>query len=51
VICFDEPTQVKIWQRVAGLLTEGGHCYMGHSERVAGEAKHVVDNSGITTHR
>ncbi|MBX5133520.1 chemotaxis protein [Rhizobium sp. L9] len=51
VIYFDEPTQMKIWQRFAGLLPEGGHLYIGHSERVSGEAKHVFDNIGITTYR
>jgi len=51
VIYFDEPTQVKIWQRFAGLLPEKGHLYIGHSERVSGEAKNVFDNIGITTYR
>lgn len=51
VIYFDEPTQVKIWSRFAGQLQEGGHLYIGHSERVAGEAKHLFDNIGITTYR
>jgi chemotaxis protein methyltransferase CheR len=51
VIYFDEPTQVKIWSRFAGLLPEKGHLYIGHSERVSGEAKNVFDNIGITTYR
>ncbi|ENN84051.1 putative chemotaxis protein methyltransferase [Rhizobium freirei PRF 81] len=51
VIYFDEPTQVKIWSRFAGQLQEGGHLYIGHSERVAGESKHLFDNIGITTYR
>ncbi|WFU02413.1 protein-glutamate O-methyltransferase CheR [Rhizobium sp. CB3171] len=51
VIYFDEPTQTKIWSRFAGLLPENGHLYIGHSERVSGEAKHVFDNIGITTYR
>ena len=51
VIYFDEPTQVKIWSRFAGLLPEGGHLYIGHSERVSGDAKHLFDNIGITTYR
>ena len=51
VIYFDEPTQMKIWSRFAGLLPEGGHLYIGHSERVSGDAKHVFDNIGITTYR
>jgi chemotaxis protein methyltransferase CheR len=51
VIYFDEPTQVKIWSRFADLLPVGGYLYIGHSERVSGEAKHVLDNTGITTYR
>jgi chemotaxis protein methyltransferase CheR len=51
VIYFDEPTQMKIWSRFASLLPEGGHLYIGHSERVSGDAKNVFDNTGITTYR
>ena len=51
VIYFDEPTQMKIWTRFASLLPDGGHLYIGHSERVSGDAKNVFDNIGITTYR
>jgi Methylase of chemotaxis methyl-accepting proteins len=51
VIYFDEPTQMRIWSRFAGLLAEGGHLYIGHSERVSGESKNAFDNIGITTYR
>ena len=51
VIYFDEPTQMKIWSRFAGLLPDGGHLYIGHSERVSGDAKALFDNTGITTYR
>ncbi|ACM25449.1 protein-glutamate O-methyltransferase CheR [Agrobacterium sp. SHOUNA12C] len=51
VIYFDEPTQTKIWSRFAGQLQDNGHLYIGHSERVAGDAKHLFDNIGITTYR
>ena len=51
VIYFDEPTQQRIWARFAGLLPEGGHLYIGHSERVSGDAKNHFDNIGITTYR
>lgn len=51
VIYFDEPTQVKIWSRFAGMLADNGHLYIGHSERVSGEAKALFDNIGITTYR
>lgn len=51
VIYFDEPTQMKIWTRFAGMFAEGGHLYIGHSERVSGESKALFDNIGITTYR
>lgn len=51
VIYFDEPTQMKIWSRFAGVLDSGGHLYIGHSERVSGDAKAVFDNIGVTTYR
>lgn len=51
VIYFDEPTQMKIWSRFAGLLPDAGHLYIGHSERVSGDAKNLFDNIGITTYR
>ncbi|MBW9063659.1 protein-glutamate O-methylesterase CheR [Rhizobium herbae] len=51
VIYFDEPTQMKIWSRFAGMLASQGHLYIGHSERVSGDAKSVFDNIGITTYR
>ena len=46
-----EPTQMKIWSRFAGMLGDNGHLYIGHSERVSGEAKNQFDNIGITTYR
>lgn len=51
VIYFDEPTQMKIWSRFAELLPVDGHLYIGHSERVSGDAKQLFDNTGITTYR
>ena len=51
VIYFDEPTQMKVWSRFAALLPVGGHLYIGHSERVSGDAKNQFDNIGITTYR
>ena len=51
VIYFDEPTQMRIWQRFAASLSPKGHLYIGHSERVSGDAKNVFDNIGITTYR
>ena len=51
VIYFDEPTQMRIWSRFAELLPENGHLYIGHSERVSGDAKALFDNTGITTYK
>ncbi|MDB5551275.1 MAG: chemotaxis protein [Rhizobium sp.] len=51
VIYFDEPTQMRIWSRFSELLPVGGHLYIGHSERVSGDAKACFDNTGITTYR
>lgn len=51
VIYFDEPTQMRIWSRFADLLPVGGTLYIGHSERVSGDAKAAFDNTGITTYR
>jgi chemotaxis protein methyltransferase CheR len=42
---------MKIWSRFAGMLAPQGHLYIGHSERVSGDAKSVFDNIGITTYR
>jgi chemotaxis protein methyltransferase CheR len=50
-IYFDEPTQVKIWSRFAGSLADKGVLYIGHSERVSGDAKALFDNTGITTYK
>lgn len=50
-IYFDEPTQMRLWSRFASLLDNGGHLYIGHSERVSGEAKDLFNNIGITTYR
>ena len=51
VIYFDEPTQMRVWSRFAGMLHPCGHLYIGHSERVSGDAKAVFDNIGVTTYR
>lgn len=50
-IYFDEPTQMKLWSRFAGMLAPGGMLYIGHSERVAGESKDSFETAGITTYR
>ena len=51
VIYFDEQTQARIWGRYHQVLEEGGHLYIGHSERVSGPSKDGFDNVAITTYR
>jgi chemotaxis protein methyltransferase CheR len=51
VIYFDEPTQSRLWSRFVPLLTPHGRLYIGHSERLCGEAAARFDTDGITTYR
>jgi chemotaxis protein methyltransferase CheR len=51
VIYFDEPTQSRLWSRFLPLLSPGGRLYIGHSERLCGEAAQRFDTDGITTYR
>lgn len=37
-IYFDAPTQDRLWSRFAPLMTPDGRLYIGHSERVSGDA-------------
>ena len=49
-IYFDEPTQNEIWRRFTGQLVPGGRLYIGHSERVGGEAQRRLRTEGVTTY-
>ncbi len=51
VIYFDKPTQERLWQRFATLLSPGGHLFIGHSERVSGAAAALFRSVGITVYR
>ena len=51
VIYFDEDTQVALWSRFMPLVEPGGHLYIGHSERLAGDAARHFESAGITTYR
>jgi chemotaxis protein methyltransferase CheR len=51
LIYFREETQIEIWCRFAPLLAPGGRLYIGHSERILGEAAALYENEAITTYR
>jgi chemotaxis protein methyltransferase CheR len=50
-IYFEEETQARIWNRFASVLSPGGSLYIGHSERVMGEAADKLATDGLTTYR
>lgn len=50
-IYFDAATQHALWSRLARQMTPGGWLYIGHSERVAGDAAQALASSGVTTYR
>ncbi len=50
-IYFDQSTQQTIWSKFADYLKLGGHLFIGHSERVTGEAMKTLKPSGITTYQ
>ncbi len=49
VIYFDEATQARIWKRYSDMIAHGGWLYIGHSERLSGEARDHFQTAGITT--
>jgi len=51
LIYFKEQTQIEVWCRFAPLLVPGGRLYVGHSERLCGEAASLYLSEGITTYR
>jgi chemotaxis protein methyltransferase CheR len=51
VIYFDDPTKSKIWDRMVRLMEPKAALYIGHSERVGGQAEHLLRGDGITTYR
>lgn len=50
-IYFDKPTQERLWGRFGELLPDGGHLFIGHSERVSGPAAGWFQSAGVTTYR
>ena len=51
VIYFAEETQAAVWSRFMPCIEPGGHLYIGHSERLAGDAARHFESAGITTYR
>ena len=51
VIYFDDETKSKIWDRMVRLLENSAALYIGHSERIGGQAEHLLRSDGITTYR
>ena len=47
-IYFDQMTQASVWNSFANTLQKGGMLYIGHSERIHGEAANKLRNCGIT---
>ncbi len=50
-IYFDQATQQRLWARFTGMLRPGGYLFIGHSERVTGEALNTLTTAGVTTYR
>jgi len=51
VIYFDEATQARLWPRFRAALTDEGHLFVGHSERVPDPGSVGFEACGITTYR
>lgn len=51
VIYFEEDTQAAVWNRFTPLIGDGGHLYIGHSERLTGQAVRSFEHAGLTTYR
>ena len=49
-IYFDTETQSKLWHRFAGLICQGGHLFIGHSERLSGPAAGAFSLIGTNTY-
>jgi chemotaxis protein methyltransferase CheR len=47
-IYFDDATREQLWSRFAPKLPPGGTLYVGHSERITGEAARMFEAEGAT---
>ncbi|EIE49636.1 chemotaxis protein [Salipiger aestuarii] len=50
-IYFDQNTQKRLWARFTDMLRPGGYLFIGHSERVTGDALATLTTAGVTTYR
>ncbi len=51
MIYFDEPTKARLCDRFADALVDKGHLYIGHSERIGGNAAGRLQLVGQTAYR
>jgi chemotaxis protein methyltransferase CheR len=51
VIYFDLATQMRLWPRFRQQLADGGHLFLGHSERIADPSAFGYLNNGPTSYR
>ncbi|RAK61714.1 chemotaxis protein [Phenylobacterium hankyongense] len=51
VIYFEEATQAKVFGRFLPLMGPDARLYIGHSERLCGEAAQRLETDGVTTYR
>lgn len=51
MIYFDEQDQRRIWMRMAERLQPNGWLFIGHSERISGEASEVLKHRGPTIYQ
>jgi chemotaxis protein methyltransferase CheR len=51
VIYFEEETQSKVFSRFLPLMSPDARLYIGHSERVCGDAAARLETDGVTTYR
>ncbi|WP_256435312.1 CheR family methyltransferase [Croceicoccus sp. YJ47] len=51
MIYFDQPTKEQLVLRLAQQLQPGAYLYIGHSERVSGEAADMLELVGPTVYR
>lgn len=50
-IYFDRTVQARLWSRFCELLPPDGALFIGHSERITGPAKDVLNPNGVTAYR